>query len=164
MVPISLEVTKLLLESMHRLDQGRQGEEAGIDRWGQAEMAREPAPERLAGRHPGDRGPCPGRGPGPESPPPAAASAGIDPAEDLPSADLLPPYAVMAQTPGSVRRLAPYALVVTLSFLVGGFYLANIEASAQAVDVGPGGEPILSSPAPAARRRGPPWCRPPPMR
>ena len=63
-------------------------------------------------------------------------------------------YAVMTQSPGPVRRLLPYALVALLSVGAGVFYLANVEATAEAVDVGPGGRPILftqtAGPAPAS--------------
>ncbi|MFQ5350108.1 MAG: DUF4388 domain-containing protein [Thermoanaerobaculia bacterium] len=161
MVPISLEVTKLLLESMHQLDQERSGQGVAepepeesffealepdqpevapdatqvIDGLALAEVldpASPPEPELVAE---------------PEltsEPELTAEPEPVEKAEEIPSSQL-PHFAAMAQNPGPVRRLAPYALIVVLSLAAGAFYLANRQASAESVGVGPEGEPILFS-------------------
>ena len=163
MVPISLEVTKLLLESMHRLDQGQQGDAperpAPAAVFAMPEPARPQPPadatqaiEGLAlaevldpEAHPADAPPAPVF-----VPPPEGASESEVP-EELP-----PHYAVMTQSPGALRRIVPYALVALLSVGAGAFYLANVEATAEAVDVGPGGEPILFTQTSGPRPSPPP--------
>ena len=154
MVPINLEVTKLLLESMHRLDQRRGG---------QPEPRPEAPPAATPVRVAPEQGAPVAAGPvrpddtatqaieglalaevlDPESPPEAATGAGVGPGDEAAIADVPPSYAVMQQGPGTVRRLAPFAAVALLSLTATAFYLANREASAQAADAGASGPPIV---------------------
>ena len=168
MVPISLEVTKLLLESMHRLDQQRGGQPVPPrEPFPQAEPS-DPVvpPEPVAPEEPGDSAaaafqvaePRPLPAPAeetqaieglalaevldPESPPEAQTDTGTVPLDEIPG-DLPPHYAVMSQPPGPLRRLAPYMLLMVLSLGAATFYLANRDGTAQAAGVGPAGDPIL---------------------
>ena len=146
MVPISLEVTKLLLESMHRLDQqrGGQAEPTTVATPAATEAARPAvspdatqAIEGLALAEVMDPEAAPAMAP----PPPSAPSA--PEAEEAADAEMPVHYAVMAQGPGPLRRLLPYAAVGALSLVVATFYVANRDATAQAADAAPTGEPIL---------------------
>ena len=155
MVPINLEVTKLLLESMHRLDQERGGQPPP------PAIAVEPTEPAPAPRPVAFTVPEPAR--------PAASPEATQAIEGLALAEVLDPeeasrqddaggappvempgempanYAAMtmAQSPGPLRRLAPYALLMVLSLAGATFYLANRDGTAQAADVAPSGPPIL---------------------
>ncbi len=151
MVPINLEVTKLLLESMHRLDQSRGGPLEPRP----AEPAAAPEPavalpvERSAGTDASATQAIEGLALAevldPESPPAPAPAAGALPADEHPTADLSASYAVMHAGPGPMRRLVPLAAAAVLGLAAVFFYLANREASAQAADLDPTGRAILFS-------------------
>jgi protein TonB len=143
MVPVNLEVTKLLLESMHRLDQQNRDERPVADERSRAAFAK-PTDDKLPATT-GDAGAGLALA---EVVDPATAGHEVvavstrGPILQGSAAESQSYYATMARSLRPMRRLLAFAVTVVVCLTAAGLYLVNRQASAQSVEAG---EPILFS-------------------